>query len=79
MMVNSNYEVIVSISLSRKHLSVFRNLKCLAHSKSEHKEAISTAGVWKSLIFQVLVLMKEIMTGNLSVVVVCPLQRNVYD
>ena len=24
------------------------------------------AGVWKSLIFQVLVLLKEIMTGNLS-------------
>ena len=45
--------------------------------KSEQKEAISTLvsgkelltmlpiGFWKSLIFQVLVLMREIMTGNL--------------
>ena len=45
--------------------------------KSEQKEAIPTlvsgkelltvlpSGFWKSLIFQVLVLMREIMTGNL--------------
>ena len=61
--------------------------------KSDQKEAISilvsgkellavlpnAAGLWKSLIFQALVLMKEIDGKPLGVVVVCRLQRIVYD
>ena len=61
---------------SRGSESVFPNLMSRA-LKSEQKEAISTlisgkdllavllTGFWKSLIFQVLVLRKEIMTRNL--------------
>ena len=57
-----------------KYLSEFNMSRAL---KSEQKEAISTLvsgkelltmlpiGFWKSLIFQALVLMREIMTGNL--------------
>ena len=57
-----------------KYLSEFNMSRAL---KSEQKEAISTLvsgkelltvlpiGFWKSLIFQLLVLMREIMTGNL--------------
>ena len=68
-------EVICSDSL-RGSESVFRNLMSRA-LKSEQKEAISTlvsgtdllavlpTCLWKSLIFQVLVLRKEIMTRNL--------------
>ena len=42
--------------------------------------AVLPTGFWKSLIFRVLVRMKEMMTGKLRVVVVvCPLQRIVYD
>ena len=56
--------------------------------ESEQKEAISPlvsgkdqlavlpTGFRKNLLFQVLVLMKEIMMGKPSSIVVCPLQRN---
>ena len=61
--------------------------------KSEQKEAISilvsgkellavlpnAAGFWKSLIFQAWVLMKEIDGKPSGVVVICRLQRIVYD
>ena len=39
----------------------------------------NAAGLWKSLIFQALVLMKEIDGKPSGVVVVCRLQRIVYD
>ena len=75
------------IPLSKRHL-----IKCLSEFnmpralKLWQKEAISSLEriYWpccqKSLIFEVLVCMKEIMTGKLSSeVVICPLQRFVYD
>ena len=60
--------------LHLKCLSVFNMFSAL---KPQQKEAISIlvsgkellavlpTGLWKSLLFQVLILMKEIMTGNL--------------
>lgn len=76
------------LTLALKCLSEFNVSRGL---KLEHKEAISAlvsgndllaellTGFWKSLIFQVLVRLKEIMTGNLSsVVVVCPRHLNIH-
>ena len=72
-------KLLVSNPLLRKHLSVFQSFGLSCAVKLEPKEAISTVvsgkdvlvmlptGFWKSLIFQVLVLMKEIMTGKLQV------------
>ena len=78
-MASSDCEVISfdpALKEAPKCLSEFNRSRAL---KSEQKEAISAlvsgndlqavlpTGYWKSLIFQVLVLMKEIMTGNLRV------------
>ena len=73
-MANSDCEVISFDSALEEALLEFNMSRAL---KLEHKEAISAlvsgndllaellTGFWKSLIFQVLVRMKEIMTGNL--------------
>ena len=76
-MASSDCEVISfdsALKEAPKCLSEFKRSRAL---KSEQKEAISAlvsgnnllavlpTGFWKSLMFQVLVLMKEIMAGNL--------------
>ena len=76
-MANSDCKVISFHSALEEALKCLSEFNMSRALKSEQKEAISTlvcgrdvpvvlpTGFWKSLIFQVLVLMKEITTGNL--------------
>ena len=78
MMANSDCEVISFDSALQEALKCLSEFNMSRALKSEQKEVISTLvsgkelltvlpiGFWKSLIFQVLVLMREIMTGNLQ-------------
>ena len=76
-MANSDCEVISFDSALEEALKRLLEFNMSRALKLEHKEAISAlvsgndllaellTGFWKSQIFQVLVRMKEIMTGNL--------------
>ena len=77
-MANSDCEVIRFDSALEEALKCLLEFNMSRALKLEHKEAIFAlvfgndslaellTGFWKSLIFQVLVRMKEIMTGNLG-------------